>query len=486
MILKNYNNKLFITIVSTSLIILYFIFLKKYEDFNIQYKFYLIGSLLILMMPIIYYSISDEEKNLLPIFYLIISYFFISYFIFYFLNWGGEIDENGKVTYIRNATPIDVLYSLKIFFLGVLMFNTGYFITKFFFKKNNFFSNYLKIKDNKELVLISLGINLLTIIFFYVIKIETFISSFNQLKVPLIYLSTALSFFVILKTTSFFKYVFLIPLVVFFLIELIGGSYVLPFKIVIFFYFLYFSFTKKFLLLPIIIIFILGFIVHSSKHEFRKLTWNKRSIDNKTVIMNKNLTHKLNAFVWAYKKDVSRFKNFSNDAKYRHLYNRNLSRLFHSAESLIIVTKNTPDKISYLNGKSYKILLSKIVPRIIWKNKPSDQFGNEFGRRYNVLIKTDYSTSWNVPVLNEFYANFGTKGVMIGMFTIGLLLRLSINFFAIEKNNSYSILVGSAVLYPIFYFESHLSMISGSVLQQFIFLLIVIFLSKKTLLYLKI
>ena len=47
-------------------------------------------------------------------------------------------------------------------------------------------------------------------------------------------------------------------------------------------------------------------------------------------------------------------------------------------------------------------------------------------------------------------------------------------------------LVAIATLYPFFYFESHLSMISGSLIQQFIFLFIVIFLCKKTLLYLKI
>jgi hypothetical protein len=485
MILKN-NFKLFITILSISIIILSYIFLKKYEDFNINYQLYLIGSLIILMMPIIYYLYSDIEKNFLPIFYLVTSYFFISYFMYYLLNWGEGLDDNGKRLYVNNANTSEVLYSLKIFFLGILMFNIGYFITKFFFKKNNFFSNYLKISNINELVLISLIVNLFTIIFFYLIKIDIYLNQFNQLKIPLIYLSIALSFFVILKTTSFFKYIFLIPLIIFFLIELIGGSYVFPFKMLFFMYFLYFSFTKKFLLSPILIIFIMSFVIHSSKHEFRKLIWDTQSIDGKTVTFNKNLTQKYYSFIWAYKKDIKRFKNYNTDSKYRHLYNRNFSRLFHSPKSLIIVTKNTPNKIPYWNGQSYKIILTKIIPRIIWKDKPSDRLGNEFGRRYNILGKADYSTSWNMPVLNEFYANFGIKGVMIGMFIIGLLLRLLLNFFVIEKNNGYSILVGSATLYPFFYFESHLSMISGALIQQFIFLFIVIFLCKKTLLYLKI
>ena len=86
MILKN-NFKLFITILSISIIILSYIFLKKYEDFNINYQLYLIGSLIILMMPIIYYLYSDIEKNFLPIFYLVTSYFFITYFMYYLLNW---------------------------------------------------------------------------------------------------------------------------------------------------------------------------------------------------------------------------------------------------------------------------------------------------------------------------------------------------------------------------------------------------------------
>jgi len=178
MILKN-NFKLFITILSISIIILSYIFLKKYEDFNINYQLYLIGSLIILMMPIIYYLYSDIEKNFLPIFYLVTSYFFISYFMYYLLNWGEGLDDNGKRLYVNNANTSEVLYSLKIFFLGILMFNIGYFITKFFFKKNNFFSNYLKISNINELVLISLIVNLFTIIFFYLIKIDIYLNQFN-------------------------------------------------------------------------------------------------------------------------------------------------------------------------------------------------------------------------------------------------------------------------------------------------------------------
>ena len=56
------------------------------------------------------------------------------------------------------------------------------------------------------------------------------------------------------------------------------------------------------------------------------------------------------------------------------------------------------------------------MPRIFWENKPSDTLGNEFGVRYKVLFDYNTTTSWNMPVLNEFYVNFGIIGIVLGMF----------------------------------------------------------------------
>ena len=81
---------------------------------------------------------------------------------------------------------------------------------------------------------------------------------------------------------------------------------------------------------------------------------------------------------------------------------------------MLIVTTLSPERIPYWEGYSYKILITKFVPRIFWENKPSDTFGNEFGVRYKVLSDYNSTTSWNMPVLNEFYVNFGIIGINDG------------------------------------------------------------------------
>ena len=66
--------------------------------------------------------------------------------------------------------------------------------------------------------------------------------------------------------------------------------------------------------------------------------------------------------------------------------------------------------VPYWNGYSYKILYSKLIPRVFWENKPSDDLGNEFGHRYFILTKEntkdklihDTNTSWNMPILKSF------------------------------------------------------------------------------------
>ena len=144
----------------------------------------------------------------------------------------------------------------------------------------------------------------------------------------------------------------------------------------------------------------------------------------------------------------------------------------------MIVTKNTPEKIPYWQGYSYQILKSKIIPRIFWKNKPSDILGNEFGHRYNVLTKDsqdtkiDKSTSWNMPVLNEFYVNFGKIGVLVGMFIIGVLMNLLTKIGSFRNDNNLEYFICFYLFIPLFFFESHLSLLFGAIIQSYIFLLI--------------
>ena len=72
--------------------------------------------------------------------------------------------------------------------------------------------------------------------------------------------------------------------------------------------------------------------------------------------------------------------------------------------------------------------------------------------------------------LNESYSNFGFKGVIIIMFLLGALFRyLSFNFFISKTNNS-EFIIAFSLLLPLWYLESHLSLLIGVLIQQYLLL----------------
>ena len=152
-------------------------------------------------------------------------------------------------------------------------------------------------------------------------------------------------------------------------------------------------------------------------------------------------------------------------------------RIFHSIDSLLLVTLLSPETVPYWDGYTYNYLKSKIIPRILWKNKPQDRLGNEFGHRYNILTtenkerreKKDVSTSWNMPVLNELYVNYGNKGVFYGMLIIGLLYSFIAKIFAVSSLKNIENPIAFFVFVPIFFLESHASLVFGAVIQSYIF-----------------
>lgn len=134
--------------------------------------------------------------------------------------------------------------------------------------------------------------------------------------------------------------------------------------------------------------------------------------------------------------------------------------------------KLTPRYIPYWDGYTYKDFIYSFLPRVLFPDKPKKVIGQEFGHRYNLLAYEDTSTSINLPQLVEMYINFGTLGVIIGMFFIGLIHRaLNILF---NHPSAYS---GGVIIYLALYGElieigSDFSLVYGNFLQAIIFLYI--------------
>ncbi len=148
-------------------------------------------------------------------------------------------------------------------------------------------------------------------------------------------------------------------------------------------------------------------------------------------------------------------------------------RFFHSNHTFQVVLDKTPNKIDYMYGASLKHIIYQIIPRFINPNKKQELWGNYWGKRYGVLKNTDFHTSWNFPVLTEFYANYGLKGVCIGMFLLGLILKLIILLLNFNTKNSIEFSAIYVIVSNFFFQESNLSQITGAAINQSIFFVVI-------------
>lgn len=125
------------------------------------------------------------------------------------------------------------------------------------------------------------------------------------------------------------------------------------------------------------------------------------------------------------------------------------------------LVRRTPSEVPFWNGETYKSLIGFAVPRFLWPNKPTKDLGQAFGHRYNYIHASNMSTAINLPVLVEFYANFGEIGVVLGMLIVGFIYRI---IDAILNRPGQSPLVsifGVALMIPLFFIESDFSLIFG-------------------------
>ena len=150
-------------------------------------------------------------------------------------------------------------------------------------------------------------------------------------------------------------------------------------------------------------------------------------------------------------------------------------RLFHSNITLQRAIELTPHAVKFLNGASYESIIHKLIPRFIYKNKPREEWGNTYGKLYKVLTAEDFSTSWNFPILSEFYSNFALKGVIFGMLILGLITKVLIFFSHPFNKNILISSISYVVIFNLTFQESNLSQSIGKIINQSTFFLCLIF-----------
>ncbi len=479
--------------------LIYNLFIFNSEYLSLYFYILSIGIFFLNVFPIIIYSLNYKKINHIPIFYFTHIYFFFCYTVgLFFPEYVVTIfrvDTLGKLFWGPSYQAVIFHNAIIIYILGLIFFNLGNFIIYYFFKDNFKTNNFFSFKENKnEILLLGILTYLVSLIFIFTTDSEV-LKKLYQIKYPLIYLSLiCFQLYILFKENLKIVYKIILSILIFFIlfIEILDGSIAKSFLYLIAIYLVNFIVSKKINLKFLFSIIFVCVLLNTFKYEYRNVTWGESYINEtlgnfqiakKEKKKNHDKIDQSKILIATYYNSVINIKNEKKKSLKRFM-KRNLSRLTHSIQSLVIVVGQSPEYVPHWEGYSYKIFATKFIPRIFWEDKPSDTLGHEFGIRYNVLNEGDTSTSWNMPVLNEFFANFGIIGVMTGMFFLGLILSFVAIFFNYRYDN-YLFIIIFITLYPLFYLESHFSMNFGAVLQTFIFLLVYLYFFKKFLLIMK-
>jgi len=445
-----------------------------YDHFDLLNFIKLQTSLIFLIIPILYYFKflnKAYEAPLIPFFstYLIISYIFpFGFFEPDMFETYINICMNKDLAVPLSINPQDAVLCnekdqeflsklINIILIICFVFFSGFILSRVVVNFIKFNFKIIDVEKTKNIKIFTLI--LIIVIFFKKFIFVGHIPIISQSMIPLSYLMSGLCCYLFVKEKNFLlKMLLLSPILVIVLKDIIDGYISFPLMISFYSLVLYFIFSQRFPIIPIFIVFILINVAHVYKYEYRKNISFKENISYSEKL---KIYKKTAATIYANKK----FEQNIID---------NLQRVAHPVHSLAIIVKSTPEKVPYWGGSSYKIFLTKFIPRVFWKNKPSDQIGNLVGKRYNVLGSHDVGTSWNLPVINEFYANFGAKGVVLGTFLVGFIFSIIGVLLRSSSSSNILTIFGMIFVFKLFFLESHFSMIFGNFIQNFILLLFLV------------
>jgi len=125
------------------------------------------------------------------------------------------------------------------------------------------------------------------------------------------------------------------------------------------------------------------------------------------------------------------------------------------------VARRTPDEVPYWKGETYKSLIGAAVPRVLWPDKPTKDLGQNFGHRYKLIHESNKSTAINLPIMVEFFVNFGGMGVVLGMLIVGFIYGVLDNIVNRPGQSMLLSMIGAVTLLPLLMIESDFSLVLG-------------------------
>lgn len=109
------------------------------------------------------------------------------------------------------------------------------------------------------------------------------------------------------------------------------------------------------------------------------------------------------------------------------------------------IAESIPDKLDFQYGQTLILWIVAPIPRTIWPDKPEISIGKVIAEK--IYEKTnENSKAGGVPpgIITELYMNFGFLGIIIGMYFLGVLLKIFYNilyFHIFVYKSAYAVLI---------------------------------------------
>jgi hypothetical protein len=151
------------------------------------------------------------------------------------------------------------------------------------------------------------------------------------------------------------------------------------------------------------------------------------------------------------------------------------SRTDHLSAFAYVISR-TPSSVPYWGGETYSTLLTTFIPRVLYPDKPQKTLGQDYGHRYHFIGPHDKTTSINLEQTVEMYANFGVKGVLIGMLLMGFVYSMLYRVLNHAQAGDGGILIAAHTFTTLLNIESDVSLVFGAIVQEAVLLALVLYL----------
>lgn len=347
--------------------------------------------------------------------------------------------------------------------LGLVFLNVGFYIFRGIYSKPRSIQFLTGISVKRQIVIawIMCGLYLL----FRIIPTLRSLPSVGHLDDILGYLSIGLLFTLMLDGYLTRKHVAALAVIILYstVNKVFSGSLAPAFFLLVFLGVIYWIKRKTIPWSFVIVGAIAVIAFNPVKHQYRAVAWQDESFASMSFFDKASLFYEATQVFYQSGVVSSLAQDSSTVAR--------VSRV----STLETVIAMTPTEVPYWMGNSYRTLLTSFIPRVIWPGKPESKIGQEFGHRYALLNYDDLTTSYNLPWLPEFYANFGFIGVVFGMFLVGVIFRFIIQKLSAPRGDNLSLILGLAISFNLFYADSNFALLFGGVLLKFLAGLAILF-----------